>query len=70
MSSLNRRILVVNLPTLENSGETTASLGRLVVSSLRNMMAQTLGADLEGDFAEIVENKPHLAPHAVPRRVR
>ena len=63
---LNRRILVVNLPTLENSGETTASLGRLVVSSLRNMMAQTLGADLEGDFAEIVENKPHLAPTPFP----
>ena len=63
---LNRRILVVNLPTLENSGETTASLGRLVVASLRNMMAQTLGADLEGDYAEIVENKPHLAPTPFP----
>jgi len=37
-----------------------------VVSSLRNMMAQTLGADLEGDFAEIVENKPHLAPTPFP----
>ena len=63
---LNRRILVVNLPTLENSGETTASLGRLVVASLRNMMAQTLGADLEGDYAEIVQNKPHLAPTPYP----
>lgn len=63
---LNRRILVVNLPTLENSGETTASLGRLVVAGLRNMMAQTLGADLEGDYAEIVENKPHLAPTPFP----
>ena len=63
---LNRRILVVNLPTLENSGETTAALGRLVVASLRNMMAQTLGADLEGDYAEIVENKPHLAPTPYP----
>ena len=63
---LNRRILVVNLPTLENSGETTASLGRLVVASLRNMMAQTLGADLEGDYAEIVENNPHLAPTPFP----
>ena len=63
---LNRRILVVNLPTLENSGETTAALGRLVVASLRNMMAQTLGADLEGDYAEIVENKPHLAPTPFP----
>ena len=63
---LNRRILVVNLPTLENSGETTASLGRLVVASLRNMMAQTLGADLEGHSAEIIDNKPHLAPTPFP----
>lgn len=63
---LNRRILVVNLPTLENSGETTAALGKLIVASLRNMMAQTLGADLEGDYAEIVENKPHLAPTPFP----
>ncbi len=63
---LNRRILVVNLPTLENSGETTASLGRLVVASLRNMMAQTVGTDLEGDYAEIVENKPHLAMTPFP----
>ena len=63
---LNRRILVVNLPTLENSGETTASLGRLVVASLRNMMAQTLGADLEGHTAEIIDNKPHLAPTPFP----
>ena len=63
---LNRRILIVNLPTLENSGETTAALGKLVVASLRNMMAQTLGVDLEGDFAEIVENKPHLSPTPFP----
>ena len=63
---LNRRILVVNLPSLENSGETTVALGKLVVASLRNMMAQTLGVDLEGDFEEIVENKPHLSPTPFP----
>ena len=63
---LNRRILVVNLPALENSGETTQALGRLVISSLRNMMAQTLGVDLEGDYSEIVENKPHLSPTPYP----
>jgi len=63
---LNRRILVVNLPTLENSGETTAALGKIVVASLRNMMAQTLGVNLEGDFDEIVANKPSLAPTPFP----
>ena len=63
---LNRRILVVNLPTLENSGETTAALGKIVVASLRNMMAQTLGASLEGDYDEIVANKPGMSPTPFP----
>jgi len=57
---------VVNLPSLENSGETTAALGKIVVASLRNMMAQTLGVNLEGDFEEIVANKPSLAPTPFP----
>jgi len=63
---LNRRILVVNLPTLENSGETTAALGKIVVASLRNMMAQTLGVSLEGDYDEIVANKPGMSPTPFP----
>jgi intracellular multiplication protein IcmO len=63
---LNRRILVVNLPTLENSGETTAALGKIVIASLRNMMAQTLGASLEGDYQEIVANKPSMSPTPFP----
>ncbi|MDD2859493.1 MAG: type IV secretion system DNA-binding domain-containing protein [Acidiphilium sp.] len=63
---LNRRILVVNLPALENSGETTAALGKIVVATMRNMMAQVLGANLEGKFEEIIENKPSLAPSAYP----
>ena len=63
---LNRRILAVILPALENSGETTAALGKLVTSSLRNMMAQTLGGSLEGDYAEIVENKASNAPSPYP----
>ena len=41
---LNRRILVVNLPALENSDATLAALGKLVVAALRGMMAQLLGA--------------------------
>ena len=45
---LNRRILVVNLPALENSDATLAALGKLVVASLRGMMAQMLGASPRG----------------------
>ena len=63
---LNRRILVVNLPSLENSGETTAALGRIVVAALRNMMAQTLGSNLEGDYADIVANNASMAPTPFP----
>ncbi len=55
---LNRRILVVNLPALENSDDTLAALGKIVVASLRGMMAQMLGARLEGDPKEIFALKP------------
>ena len=57
----NRRILLVNLPALENSGETTTSLGKLTIAVLRSMMAQSLGGQLEGDYDEIIANKPATA---------
>ena len=57
---LNRRILVVNLPALESSDERLAALGKIVVASLRGMMAQMLGARLEGDSDVIVANKPGM----------
>jgi len=41
---LNRRILVVSLPALENSSDSLAGLGKIVVASLRGMMAQMLHA--------------------------
>ena len=44
---LNRRILVVSLPALENSSDTLAGLGKIVVTSLRGMMAQMLGMPKE-----------------------
>ncbi len=61
---LNRRILVVNLPALENSDATLAALGKLVVASLRGMMAQLLGASLEGDYSEA--DKPGMGPSPFP----
>ena len=57
---LNRRILVVNLPALENSAATLAALGKLVVASLRAMMAQLLGGSLEGSYTEA--DKPGMGP--------
>ena len=57
---LNRRILVVNLPALENSDATLAALGKLVVASLRAMMAQLLGGSVEGDYS--AADKPGMGP--------
>jgi intracellular multiplication protein IcmO len=61
---MNRRILVVNLPALENSDATLAALGKLVVASLRGMMAQLLGASLDGDYTEA--DKPGMGPTPFP----
>ncbi len=57
---MNRRILIVNLPALEKSDDNLAALGRIVVASLRGMMAQLLGAKLEGDPHEIFAYKPGM----------
>ena len=61
---LNRRILVVILPALENSDATLAALGKLVVAALRGMMAQLLGVSLEGEYSE--EDKPGMGPSPFP----
>lgn len=57
---MNRRLLIVNLPALEKSDDSLAALGRIVVASLRGMMAQQLGAKLEGDPKEIFAHKPGM----------
>ena len=57
---LNRRILIVNLPALENSDDTLAALGKIVIASLRGMMAQMLGARLSGESSEIFALKPGM----------
>ena len=57
---MNRRVLIVNLPALEKSDDNLAALGRIVVASLRGMMAQLLGAKLEGDPSEIFAHKPGM----------
>ena len=57
---MNRRVLLVNLPALQGSDATLAALGRIVIASLRAMMAQLLGAKLEGDPREIFAHKPGM----------
>ena len=59
---LNRRILVIMLPALEKSGDEIANLGKIVVATLKGMMGATLGSQLEGSWAQVVENRPTNSP--------
>jgi intracellular multiplication protein IcmO len=55
---LNRRILVVLLPALEKSTDELSNLGKVIIATLRAMMASGLGDGVIGDFKDIVESKP------------
>ena len=55
---LNRRILVVLLPALEKSPDELSNLGKVIISSLKAMMAAGLGEDVEGKFSDLIESKP------------
>jgi intracellular multiplication protein IcmO len=59
---LNRRILVVLLPALEKSPDELSNLGKIIVSSLKAMMAQGLGEEVEGDYRDVILRKPTNAP--------
>ncbi len=59
---LNRRILVVLLPALEKSPDELANLGKVIIASLRTMMAAGLGDAVEGTYRELVTRKPTNAP--------
>jgi intracellular multiplication protein IcmO len=55
---LNRRILVVLLPALEKSPEELSNLGKIIIASLKAMMAAGLGDAVEGDFRDVIARKP------------
>lgn len=55
---LNRRILVVLLPALEKSPDELANLGKLIIASLKAMLASGLGSAVEGDYRDVIERKP------------
>lgn len=59
---LNRRILVVLLPALEKSPDELAALGKVIIASLKAMMAAGLGEHVEGTYREVIERKPTNAP--------
>lgn len=59
---LNRRILVVLLPALEKSPDELSNLGKIIVASLKAMMAAGLGEEVEGDYRDVIGRKPTFAP--------
>lgn len=59
---LNRRILIVLLPALEKAPEELANLGKIIVASLKAMMASGLGEEVEGTWAETIERKITTSP--------
>ncbi len=59
---LNRRILVVLLPALEKSPDELANLGKIIVASLKAMMAAGLGDEVEGSYQDVILRKPTNSP--------
>jgi intracellular multiplication protein IcmO len=59
---LNRRILVVLLPALEKSPDELANLGKIIIASLKAMMAAGLGDEVEGEYHDLINRKPTNAP--------
>jgi intracellular multiplication protein IcmO len=55
---LNRRILVVLLPALEKSPDELSALGKVIIASLKAMMAAGLGDAVEGTYKEVITRKP------------
>ncbi|MBS0289066.1 MAG: TraM recognition domain-containing protein [Proteobacteria bacterium] len=59
---LNRRVLVVLLPALEKSPEELSNLGKIIIASLKAMMAAGLGDEVEGDYRDVILRKPTNSP--------
>ena len=55
---MQRRVLVVLLPSLEKAPAELASLGKISLSAIRNACAVGLGAHIEGDAADVREALP------------
>jgi intracellular multiplication protein IcmO len=58
---LNRRVLVVLLPALEKSPDELGILGKVIIASLKAMMAAGLGESVEGTYREVIARKPTTA---------
>lgn len=55
---INRRILTVLLPALERAPDSMRMLGKMIVGSIKQMMAGCLGNRVEGVVREIIDSRP------------
>ena len=55
---MQRRILVVLLPSLEKAPAELESLGKISLSAIRNACSVGLGARIEGNAADVLESLP------------
>jgi intracellular multiplication protein IcmO len=55
---VNRRCLVVLLPALERAPDSMKMLGKMIVGSIKQMMAGCLGNKVEGVLREIIDSRP------------
>lgn len=62
----NRRILVVLLPSLENHPDTNRALGKAVITALRYGLAAALGTSIEGEYEDLVVNRPSSSKTPYP----
>ncbi len=61
--TLNNRILLMLIPSLEKSAAEAENLGKLAIACLRVMMGKNLGAHIEGGRRELLESKATNAPY-------
>lgn len=59
---LNRRILVVLLPSSERSPDSLRMLGKLVLGNIKQMLAGCLGNRIEGQTRTLLTNGPSSSP--------
>ena len=55
---LNNRISLTMIPTLEKGVEEAGNLGKMQVASAKMMMSENLGYEIEGDYEDVVDNRP------------
>lgn len=61
--TLNNRILVMLIPSLEKSAQEAENLGKLAIACLRVMMGKNLGSEIEGTRQELLESKATKSPY-------